>query len=255
MNNITPYEHSLQAMARLLSVVNETHWAGWIRDDIRRWQDDRDTEHHLSAYGGMGSFNDVLLCRANHHNITDAQEPWVNVLFNWLKEVCGYLAKYPDDAATAQTLKRELGRYYSDRSVFDTDNAVPTPMKEFPVELSGWRCLACGYSEASNRAIDQFIADDIVPDMVFLGCERFTLDDLVDKTLALDIPNLAELRRKLIASAQSAGIIIKDRTGGMKTCPKCGGTDTAVYRWMLSASQAPRFEASDNNLPLKCRKK
>lgn len=234
---ITSYEHSLQAMGRLLTAVNEMHWANWIREDINRWQNDRDTSHHLSAYGGMGSFNDVLICRANQHNIMEAQEPWIGTLFNWLKEVCYYLAKHPDDKVTSGDLKK-AGEFANAHN-----------------RLSGWRCLVCGYSETSNKSIDWFIAQDLIPDMVFLGCEKSTLNDLVGKVLAIDIPNLAETRRELVASTQASGITINDRVGVMQQCPKCSQSDTALYRWRLLPDQAGRFEPSDNNLLLKHRKK
>ncbi len=56
---MSQYEHSLIAMKRLLDAVGEAHWADWIHADIEHWRSKHSTSHHLSAYGGMGSFTDV----------------------------------------------------------------------------------------------------------------------------------------------------------------------------------------------------
>ncbi len=76
------YEHCLIAMKRLLDAVGESHWAKWIDTDIKVWRANCDVSHHLSAYGGMGSFNDIWICRANQHTLTEAQEPWANTLLS-----------------------------------------------------------------------------------------------------------------------------------------------------------------------------
>jgi hypothetical protein len=52
---LSQYEQCLIAMKRLLESVGETHWATWIEQDIDAWRDRRDTSHHLSGDGGMGS--------------------------------------------------------------------------------------------------------------------------------------------------------------------------------------------------------
>ena len=99
-DSMTHYENALIAMERLLTAVGEDHWANWIRKDLRQWKEASDVSHHLSAYGGMGSFNDVGICGGNQHAITDAQEPWANTLFEWLKAVCHYLARRPRESVT-----------------------------------------------------------------------------------------------------------------------------------------------------------
>jgi hypothetical protein len=47
----------------LLRTYGETHWANWLANDAKRIsrRDGFGLEHLLSAYGGMGSFNDVAL--------------------------------------------------------------------------------------------------------------------------------------------------------------------------------------------------
>ena len=50
---------------------------GWLERDIEDWTQRREVAHHLLAYGGMGSFNDLPNMRGNH-----------DYIFDFLKSVC-----------------------------------------------------------------------------------------------------------------------------------------------------------------------
>lgn len=267
---MTHYEHSLRAMEYLLTTVGEEHWAKCVRVDIEKWTTAGDTSHHSSAYGGMGSFNDIMICRANQHKVTEAQEPWASELFEWLKAVCYYLAKHPKKRITAESLKKAVDRHDSVLagfargafagfvgrilSTFGCRDKVAKAMRGLAGEeqkLHGCRCLRCGYSEISNRNIATFIADDLLPDLVFRACETFALIELVDQILALDIPGLDQTHRQIAAAVKAADIVVNDRDGWMWSCRKCGKDDTAAYRWQLQPEQPPRFVPSDDTLPIR----
>ena len=53
------------------------NWINWLERDIEDWTQRREVAHHLRAYGGMGSFNDLPRMRGNHEYI-----------FGFLKSVC-----------------------------------------------------------------------------------------------------------------------------------------------------------------------
>ena len=53
------YKTTLEILAEILKEENYDHWAKWMQEDIKLWEINKNTEHHLRAYGGMGSFNDV----------------------------------------------------------------------------------------------------------------------------------------------------------------------------------------------------
>ena len=38
------------------------NWLDWLERDIEDWTQRREVAHHLLAYGGMGSFNDLPIC-------------------------------------------------------------------------------------------------------------------------------------------------------------------------------------------------
>jgi hypothetical protein len=54
---------TLSQLADLLGIHDERRWATWISTDRVRIENGQryGLEHLLGAYGGMGSFNDVLL--------------------------------------------------------------------------------------------------------------------------------------------------------------------------------------------------
>jgi hypothetical protein len=57
----------LDEASELLSAHGAMQWADWLSKDARliRSSDFYGIEHLLSAFGGMGSFNDVVLCSAS----------------------------------------------------------------------------------------------------------------------------------------------------------------------------------------------
>lgn len=251
---MTQYEHSLIAMKRLLDAVGESHWANWIDTDITAWQTHRDVSHHLSAYGGMGSFNDIWICRANQHAVTEHQEPWANTLFEWLKSTCHFLAQHPNETFGAKSLAVAIGRHDSALAAFVGGDKAPASMHGYAHEdrkLHGWRCLRCGHAESSHRDIETLIAQDVVPKLVFESCEQLSLDELVDQSLALNIHNIRSLRQTIATAVTASGIALLDRDGWMRPCPKCRTDDTAVYRWRLVIGRELRFEPADDNLPMR----
>jgi hypothetical protein len=57
-----------------------SHWADWLEKDkgLLEKSDYYGIEHLLSAFGGMGSFNDLYICKENGHAIKDEETSIVN---------------------------------------------------------------------------------------------------------------------------------------------------------------------------------
>ena len=71
-----------EALTCLRSILLADHpefqnWIDWLERDIEDWTQRREVAHHLRAYGGMGSFNDLPGMRGNH-----------DYIFGFLKSVC-----------------------------------------------------------------------------------------------------------------------------------------------------------------------
>ncbi len=63
-----------EALICLRSILQTDHpefknWIDWLERDIEDWTQRREVSHHLRAYGGMGSFNDLPSMRGNHDYI------------------------------------------------------------------------------------------------------------------------------------------------------------------------------------------
>jgi hypothetical protein len=69
VTNLVKLLETLDEIILLLESDGEQHWSTWIRQSRERLQssDCSGIEHFRSAYGGMGSFNDLIICQ-NYEN-------------------------------------------------------------------------------------------------------------------------------------------------------------------------------------------
>jgi hypothetical protein len=79
----TKTEKLISYLADAISMLQRhgvTHWATWLEKDknLLEKSDFYGIEHLLSAFGGMGSFNDLYICKENGHSIEDDQVSIVN---------------------------------------------------------------------------------------------------------------------------------------------------------------------------------
>lgn len=209
---MTSYDNALRGMERLLNDVGETHWRDWIRQDLQEWEAAGTASHHLSAYGAMGSFSDVVLCRANGHRVTEAQEPWVDRLFNDLQSACYYLATHLGKPTFAWSLVRSMGNIGS--------------------TLDGWRCVRCSYAEVTPKDLDRYIAYGHVRQGIVAAFKAGALDQFIDRVLAVDFRELPAERRRVAKTAAMSGISLRAREGWMRPCPACQSSDTIACYWV-----------------------
>ncbi|MGB8861030.1 MAG: hypothetical protein WCC60_17355 [Ilumatobacteraceae bacterium] len=71
-----------------MQAAGEGHWLRWIEEDIVAWRERGSTAHHRSAYGGMGSFNDLYLTGAQ----AEPGEIWLEVALNYLRHYLRHVA-------------------------------------------------------------------------------------------------------------------------------------------------------------------
>jgi hypothetical protein len=79
----------------LLDNAKDPHWTFHLRGDLERLEegDLSAVEHLLSAYGGMGSLNDLYICAENEHAISIADRESVNTRLRNLTSEMWRLAK------------------------------------------------------------------------------------------------------------------------------------------------------------------
>ena len=87
---MTDKEKLYQTLRQLESILrkhNRSNWAQWLAKDascIER-DDFYGVEHFLSAFGGMGSLNDIVFHPLNGDKLTEAESKRVNEEFSELK--------------------------------------------------------------------------------------------------------------------------------------------------------------------------
>ncbi|MEG0277105.1 MAG: hypothetical protein RR630_08745 [Coprobacillus sp.] len=79
----------LQALDMLIYLLdkngNYDHWIEWLKIDMNNFIDMDNVDHHIQAYGGMGSFNDLHLSKL------DKEE---NLVFDIMKQFCYEITFY-----------------------------------------------------------------------------------------------------------------------------------------------------------------
>lgn len=70
----------LDQTSTLLHQYGESHWTAWLATCKRELSTDdvSGLDRLLGGFGGMGSFNDLLVMRMNGHRIQQVQEEVVN---------------------------------------------------------------------------------------------------------------------------------------------------------------------------------
>jgi hypothetical protein len=70
----------LDEAATLLNTHGETQWTSWLAKCKRKLGTNLDggLDYVLGAFGGMGSFNDLVVIRLNGYHIQEADEAEVN---------------------------------------------------------------------------------------------------------------------------------------------------------------------------------
>jgi hypothetical protein len=63
----------MKELETLLGNVGEDFWRDWIRKDLTKIEhgDRYALDHFLKAFGGMGSFNDLVIHPVNGHEISE----------------------------------------------------------------------------------------------------------------------------------------------------------------------------------------
>jgi|SRR5215475_5407071 len=85
---------AMDALASFLRAHGEHHWGSRIEDDLHlvRKGDVFGAQRFLGYFGGMGSLNDVWLCKLNEHTVPEGAESRINRELDRLKSTAWQLA-------------------------------------------------------------------------------------------------------------------------------------------------------------------
>lgn len=199
------YESCLIALIETLTAVGQPHWQAWMEEDLVRWRSNQDVSHHRSAYGGMGSFNDLWFAGG---------DPWFDETAEILREVGGSLG----------------GKVERD----------PTQLVHIPTSVHGSvgteRCTACGATTVGESALERAGASAWASWWVPTCLKERRSVDICAGARG-DIPAERDAYRLDARSRIGTDWIVVDpaeRGGRPESCARCGSTqlqtiDVALY--------------------------
>ena len=217
------YKISLEILIQLLHGEGYENWEKWLSEDIRLWETEKSTEHHLRAYGGMGSFNDVPMGNNGTAGI------WKNKLFG-----------------TVQTLAYNFAKGYISTVPLDETFYIGSN------EVSGWRCRNCGEAKIKKRNIEIYISSAFLPKFFIEYIKQDKLIEILDLKKIIHSEEIIQKRKDIEALVQNSEIELSDSAEWLWTCPTCKSNETCNYRWIVTENDTKLKEA-DNNLDIKVR--
>ena len=212
------YKNTLEVLSQILQEENYEHWANWMQEDIKLWEENQSTEHHLRAYGGMGSFNDVNVGGNDNAGI------WKNYIFGQLQTLAYSLAKKNSLASILEGISNRSDSY----------------------EISGWRCRNCGDARMNDRDINILIARYFVPKFFVNYLQKDKLNEVVKISELIDSEEVINKKSQIISLIKQANIVLNLDDKWLWNCPKCGSSEVCAYRWNISEDGTKMVEGRDN---------
>jgi hypothetical protein len=211
------YEQVLQTMQRVMDAVQEEGWKEWLQEDLLLWRERRSVSHHLAAHQGPRRLANLEISPSSGHRISMNQIAWVETLLEQLGEL-GQGMAYRLAEDSGQTSEGAL-RQLANQSLHYRLAHPPT--------LETWRCLGCGYSEATFQACERFLASSAVAEMLLTALEQDRLAATAEAVLSLSVPRLQNRREQLSLVLVQKGIHQRLDPLHMRLCTACGSENTA----------------------------
>lgn len=212
------YKISLEILYRLLKESGNSHWANWVHKDIFLWSTQKKVDHYLSAFGGMGSINDIAVGGFDTLGI------WKNKLFDTTKNLSYNLA-------TRKILTPPLDeKFYHYGSI----------------EITGWRCLHCGHSRIDKSNIEEYLSTLFLPKLFVDFIKQDKLIEISDLKNIVTLEEIEERRSAIEKLVQQNNITLTSDNNWLRTCPECENKDVCVYRWQTTDNDTKLIESKDN---------
>lgn len=218
------YKTSLDILFRLLKDSGNDHWANWIKEDIENWIDNKNVDHHLKAFGGMGSINDLYVGKADIIGI------WKNKLFETIKILSWSLAKGKISTAPI------------DKDFYKNGNR----------EIRGWKCRSCGHSRIDKVDIEEYLSTKFLPYIIVDLIKKERFEEIINLDNFINIEEIKTTRELISKQITDQEIVLTSGSQWLWICPECATKDACVYRWNYDKESNKLIESNNN---LKLRKK
>ena len=212
------YKISLDILYRLLKESGNDHWANWIQKDIHLWTTQKRVDNHLSAYGGMGSINDLSV------GGSDTIGVWKNKLFDTTKNLTWSFAKGKISTPPLED------KFYRNGST----------------EISGWRCRDCRHSRIDKSNIELHLSTEFLPKLFVDYIGQNKLIEILDLKTIVALDQIVEKRSAIQKLIQNANITLTSGNEWLWTCPVCESKNVCVYRWQIIDNDTKLIESKDN---------
>lgn len=210
------YKQSLELLRTILLENQYDFWANWMTEDIENWEKTKSTEHHIRAYGGMGSFNDVVIGNQDSAGL-------------WQGRVFGMLQSLAYGLANGDALEDIIARI----------NAIS-------IQISGWRCQDCGAARINAIDIERFVCASILPEIFVNYLKNNELSKILDTNKLILSEEVSNKKITIEQLIRQANIEIASDNTWLWTCPKCGGSKVCSYHWEVLNNAAQIIESDDN---------
>lgn len=212
------YKTSLNLLIEILKDSGYDNWINWLTEDVRLWETERTTEHHLRAYGGVGSFNDVVIGN------NDEEGLWKGRVFGIVQTLAYSLAK-----GDIKTASLEENFYGSE-----------------PNEISGWRCRNCGNAIISERNVNIYLSTFFIPKFFIKYLKQDTIEEILDIEKMINSKEVLHKKQNIKYLVVANGINFSIKNDWLWTCPNCASVDVCSYRWLVDTDGSKLIEADDN---------
>lgn len=210
------YKLSLELLRTILLENQCDFWANWMTEDIENWEKNKSTEHHLRAYGGMGSFYDVVIGNQDSAGL-------------WQSRVFGMLQSLAYGLASGDALEDVLARITTTST-----------------QISGWRCQDCGVARINTIDIEHFVCASILPQLFVNYLKNNRLTELLDTDKLLSSEEVNIKRTAIERLIGLSSIEIANDNTWLWTCPKCGSSKVCSYQWEILNNETKIVESADN---------
>ncbi|MCP9768024.1 hypothetical protein EGI22_08870 [Lacihabitans sp. LS3-19] len=212
------YLKTLELLKSLLISNGEQFWADWMQKDIDVWNKDKSTEHHLHAFGGAGSFNDINLGQ------NDKIGYWKNALLSNLASISYGFAK-------TQTIEIPKG-YFS--------------------QLEGGMCRKCKNGDIAENSIERFLAAKFIPEIIE---KNLLSNDFLEILNLENFQNNSETqteKAEIINAIKNANIKLNPFGSAWEyDCKICGEPNKISYRWdVIFKNDFFKIIKSDDNFEI-----
>jgi hypothetical protein len=212
------YKLSLEMLIELLKGEGYENWEKWLLEDIRLWKTDKSTEHHLRAYGGMGSFNDIIFGDNSAIGI------WKIKLFGTIQTIAYSFAK------------RNMSILPLDEAFYAYGSSA----------IHGWRCQSCGDAKIKELSIENYLSDVMFPKIIIDHIKQDKFIEIANLDNIINSEKVSQRRIVIKNTIQNSAIKLSNDNKWLWTCPKCDSPQTCAYRWILTENDTKLIEADDN---------